>query len=162
MLSRFLVPRSVPRSVARRPRGFAPLAAARTWGEFDRLFDQLWRGPGAAGPAGFQPRIDVHEDEDEIRVRAELPGLEEKDFRVSVEADLLSIEGEKREEHEEQREGCAHLETRCGSFRRVIRLPWEVEYDSVQAAYKNGILTVTLPKPAAARPQVREIPVSAG
>ncbi len=132
---------------------------------FDDLFDELWRGFGVAPVSGalpgFTPRIDVRETDEEITVTAELPGLEEKDFEVLIEDDVLTLKGEKRAEHEEEREGLRHLETRSGSFQRRLRLPEGVDTDAVKATFKNGALTVSLPRREEARPQVRTISVTA-
>jgi HSP20 family protein len=108
----------------------------------------------------FTPRLNVRETEDEIVVTAELPGVEEKDFEVSLEADVLTIKGEKRTEHEEEHEGFRHVETRSGRFERRLVLPSEVEEDKVKATYKNGVVTVTLPKVAEPRPEVHAIPIN--
>lgn len=128
---------------------------------FDRLFDEMWGGSGydSARAVGFSPRVDIHEAESEYRITAELPGLEEKDFDVHVEGGVLTLKGEKRDERREERKGYRHLETVAGSFERRFQLPSEVDLDAVAATYKNGVLTVTLPKAAEARP--RTIPVSA-
>lgn len=132
---------------------------------FDTLFDELWRGFGASPLRadtlpGFTPRVDVRETDEELVVTVELPGLEEKDFEVSLDDDVLTLKGEKRSEHEEEREGYRHMETRSGSFERRLRLPAAVDADAVKAGFKNGVLTVTVPKPEEARPEVRRIPVS--
>ena len=90
----------------------------------------------------FQPRIDVRETDAEIAITAELPGLEEKDFDVSIEADVLTLKGEKRTESETAREGWRHVETTSGSFERRILLPEGVDPEAVKAMYKHGVLTV--------------------
>jgi HSP20 family protein len=127
--------------------------------EFDRLFDDMWGGRGEAPALGFSPRVDIHEDEAEYRITAELPGLEEKDFDVHLEGGVLTLKGEKRDERSEEREGCRHVERVAGRFERRFQLPAEVDPDAVTASYRNGVLTLTLPKVAEARP--RTIPVTA-
>jgi HSP20 family protein len=129
--------------------------------EFDSIVDDLWRGFGleSARGVGFTPRVDVQEDEAEYRITAEMPGLEEKDFEVHLEGDLLTIKGEKRDERKEGRKGYRHVETVAGSFERRFHLPGEVEADKIAASYKNGVLTVTVPKAEVARP--RTIAISA-
>jgi HSP20 family protein len=131
--------------------------------EVDRLFDELWRGfgvaPRAVAPA-FQPRIDLRETDAEIAITAELPGLEDKDFEVSIEADVLTLKGEKRTDSETTREGWRHVETTSGSFERRILLPEGVDPEAVKAVYKHGVLTVTVPKPAAAQTVVRTVPIT--
>lgn len=130
------------------------------FGSFDRAVEGLWRGLGAAAPpmpAGFAPRIDVVEREAEYLVTAELPGLEEKDFQLEVHQNLLTLSGEKRAEHEEGK-GWRWSERAYGRFRRSVQLPAEVAADKASAAFRNGVLTVTLPKTEHAR--VRQIPVT--
>jgi len=127
----------------------------------EQLFDDLWSGfdfaPSRAARAGaFAPRVNVHESEEEMVVTAELPGLEEKDFEVSLEEDVLTIKGEKSTRHESQR----HVETLSGRFERKLVLPAGIDPDGVKADYRNGVLTVTLPMPPEARPEVRTIPVT--
>ncbi len=144
--------------------------ALRGVGSFDELFDNFWCGFEAADPAwpvgktahAFTPRVNVRETDEEIVVSAELPGLEEKDFDISLEDDVLTVKGEKRSEHEEKREGFQHLESVSGSFERRLRLPCDVDADSVKATYKNGVVTVVLPKRAEERPEVRTVPVTNG
>ena len=118
-------------------------------------------GPGLRDALpGFSPRIDVRETDEELILTAELPGLEEKDFEVSVDEDVLSLKGEKRSEHEEEGGGYRHVETRSGSFERRLRLPAPVDADAVKAGFKNGVLTVTVRKPEPARPELQRIPVT--
>ena len=152
--------------IPRRPRRSAVPAVREVRG-FDDLVDELWRGFGLAPvrleedfPRGFTPRMDVKEEEEAIVVSVELPGLEEKDFDVSLEKDVLTIKGEKRTEHKEERKGFRHLETATGSFERRLRLPCEVDPDRVTASYKNGIVSVVLPKPPEAMQKTRTIPVT--
>lgn len=131
----------------------------------DELFEDLWRGFGAGLAGGetlpaFSPRIDVRETDEAIVLSAELPGLEEKDFEVCIDDDVLTLKGEKRSEHQEAREGHRYVETRSGAFQRRLRLPAEVDPDAVKASFRNGVLTVTVPKPEEAIPGVRRVPVS--
>jgi HSP20 family protein len=132
------------------------------FGSFDRVVDGLWRGLGASvpAPAGFAPRIDVVEREGEYLVTAELPGLEEKDFHLEVHGNALTLTGEKRVEREDERKGWRWSERSYGSFRRSIQLPDDVASDKASAAFRNGVLTVTLPK--AEHAKVRHIPVTTG
>ena len=156
-MNRVLVPRIRTRAV--RP------AQSHWLGDFDRVFDGLWRGFGddtspVATPATLAPRMDYHETDTEIRIAAELPGLEEKDITVSLEEGVLTIQGERSEEKREDEEGFSHVETFRGSFHRALRLKTEVDEDAVKAAYKNGVLTVTLPKVPEVKPEIRTIPVT--
>lgn len=128
------------------------------------LFEDVWRDFGLATRAGsgsaFAPRVNIEETEEEIRVTAELPGLSEKDFGVSLEDDVLTLKGEKKLESEEKREGLYHVERSSGSFHRAFRIPWEVAPEAVQASFERGVLKVTLPKPENRRSEPRTIPVT--
>ena len=153
----------VPRRSARAAR---PLGAG-LFGDFDRLFDEFWSAPGSlasrpATPTAVAPRMDYNESEDTIRLRAEMPGLDEKEIEVSLEEGVLTIKGEHVEESEgkDDEKGFQHVETYRGSFYRALKLPTDVDENAVLATYKNGILTVTLPKRPEAKPEVRSIPVS--
>lgn len=126
------------------------------WLETGDLFGPLDRGL----VGGFVPRIDVLEREAEYLVTAELPGLEEKDFQLEVHGNALTLSGEKRSELEQERKGWRWAERSYGSFRRSIQLPTDVASDQASATYKNGVLTITLPKAEHAR--VRHIPVTSG
>jgi len=144
-----------------------PMAALRN--EMDRLFDDFGRsfagfglaeGWPAAG-AAFAPSVDVDENDDALRITAELPGLDEKDLELSLDRDVLTLRGEKRREHEEEREGRYHSERVYGSFERRLPLPCEVEADGARAEFRKGVLHVTLPKAADARRRRVQIPVNA-
>lgn len=130
--------------------------------EVNRLFDDVFRGFGLVpfgnpGATGGWPQIEIVEDDRELRVCAELPGLEERDVEVLLEDGVLTIQGEKRAERED--EGRRFSERFYGRFMR--RLPvGEVDEDRVQASFRNGILTVTLPKAATALGRTRRIPIN--
>ncbi len=155
----------VPRRITHPVRRLAPFAFAR---ELDRMLDDVWRGFGtpAAGvaPESFSPRVDIRETEGEILIAAELPGLDEKDLVVSLEEGVLTVKGERKHESEDgdEEKGRRHVESVRGRFHRAFRLPEEVDAASVKAAYKNGILSVTLPKLPQEKPEVRHIPINAG
>ena len=136
-----------------------PFAALRS--EMNALFDDFFPGAGeATGPWGaFMPRIDVKETDGEIRVTAEMPGIEEKDVEISLDGDMLTIKGEKKEEKEEKGEESYRLERSYGSFRRSVALPCAVNADKASAKYKQGVLTIALPKAAEAKKKT--IPVKA-
>lgn len=142
-------------------RSFFPLQR-----EMNRIFDDFFRGwdltpPGAAeGRFGFfQPSIDVKQNENEIAVKAELPGLDEKDIEVLLTDDALTIRGEKREEKEEKGKTYYHMERSYGSFNRVIPLPAGVDQKKVQAQFKNGVLSITLQKTQEAKAKGKKIPI---
>jgi HSP20 family molecular chaperone IbpA len=112
----------------------------------------------------FLPALDVSDEEKEILVTAELPGLEEKDFEVTLEDDMLTIAGEKRSDRSEKEEGGTWTERCYGSFERRIPLPYEVDLDTAHAVFKKGVLKLRLPKrePTPPRAKARVIPVEAG
>jgi HSP20 family protein len=147
--------------IPRAPRRSA-LPALRGLREFDDLFDELWRGFGAAPlqarpAAGCALPLDVHETAEALIVSAEVPGLAQKDFEVSLEGDVLTLKGEKRSEPGEAREGTRWLERWSGSFERRLALPFPVDAERVRATLRDGVLEVVLPKPA---PAVRRVPVT--
>lgn len=137
--------------------------------EINRMFDEFFRDPFAPlsmrGPVTmteFIPRVDVVESDKDFKVTAELPGMDASDIQISLEEDDLVLSGEKKSEHEETQEGYHRLERRYGSFQRVIPLASEVDESKVEAQFKNGVLTVTLPKTPAAVKTARKIEVKPG
>lgn len=120
--------------------------------EMDALFDGFVSDFGEPTRAleAFNPSIDVKENDKEIRITAELPGVEENDVEISVSGDALTIKGEKKEEREEKGEERYRLERSYGAFRRSFSLPAEVDPDKATAHFAKGVLTVTLPKTAQA------------
>ena len=131
----------------------------RPGSSLDRLVEDLWRTSAVPTAPGFAPRLEVVEQESEFLVTAELPGLEEKDFQLEVHGNVLTLRGEKRSETSGEQKGRHFTERVYGEFRRAIELPVEVASDKASASFKNGVLTVTLPKAEAAK--VRHIPVNA-
>lgn len=141
-----------------------PFAAFRR--EMDRLFEDFVEGfdgrNSALTPWGTTtPQLDIHENEKEVVVKAELPGLDEKDFEVTLAGDLLTIKGEKRYEHDEKDGERHYVERRYGAFSRSVRLPFEAGEQDVSAEYDKGVLTVRIPKPAEAQNKVKRIEVKA-
>ncbi len=127
--------------------------------EMNRLFDDALRGgavqagsQGGQGGAMLAPHMDVSETDKDVRLQAELPGVNEKDIEVSLNDDVLTIRAEKRQERREERQGTHFSERSYGTFQRSLRLPFPVSQDQVQATFENGVLSVTLPK---AQPQER-------
>lgn len=127
-------------------------------GEFDRLFDEFFGGFGLAPSGPFVPQVDVVEGDREIKVSAELPGLDEKEVEVTLSNNVLTISGEKKEEKEDRGKNYYRMERSYGSFQRSISVPLEVDTGQVEATFKQGVLTITLPKTAAAQKRKR-IPV---
>lgn len=127
--------------------------------EMNRLFDEAFRDFGMTpfGRMGTWPSVEVAENEREVRVTAELPGLEEKDVEVLLQDRVLTIRGERKVEREDQERQFS--ERYYGRFERRIPLDVELEADKVTAEFKNGVLTVTLPKSAQAMERAKRIPI---
>jgi len=138
--------------------------------EVNRLFDDVFRGfdlPSSFGSFGFArslgnggswPRLDVNDKDNEIIVTAEVPGLAEKDIEVLLEDGVLALRGEKKAQTEDK--GRHFSEHFYGRFERRLDLGAEIDQDKVQAAYANGMLTITLPKTERAQSKARKIPVN--
>jgi HSP20 family protein len=107
----------------------------------------------------LNPRIDVYESEDAIELSAELPGVEQGDVDVSVLEGVLTVKGEKKSVRESD-EGARVVERSYGSFTRSFRLPENVDADNIAATFKNGVLTLSLPKVAEQKPEPRKIEVA--
>jgi HSP20 family protein len=118
--------------------------------EMNRLFDDFFgRDFGIEpfrGPGQWVPALDVSESDKAVLVKAELPGLDVKDVEVSIAGNVLTLRGEKKEEKEEKAKNYHRVERSYGAFERAVQLPCPVKGDLVQATFKNGILTVELPK----------------
>ena len=149
------------------PRRAACLGAPTFLGSLlnlDRFFDDLPltdRPAFATGGRSFAPAVNVEETEDELRFSAELPGLEEEDFEVTTDGDLLTIKGEKKFESTSDDDGRKRIERSRGSFERSFRVAWEIDPETVKAVYKNGVLDLVIPKPEEEQPRARTIPVTA-
>jgi HSP20 family protein len=125
---------------------------------FYRDIDNLFRRD-----AGFSvsPAIDIAEKDKAFEVTAELPGLDAKDIDLQLSDGVLTIKGEKTEEKEERSKDRYVSERRYGSFRRSLQVPASVDADKIEASYKSGVLTVTLPKSAEAQKTQKTIPIAA-
>jgi HSP20 family protein len=122
--------------------------------EMDRLFDSFLGGvpsltslrQGFSGAQVMTPTLDVKENEKEIVVKADLPGMDEKDINLTIHNGVLSLRGEKKSEHTDERENYHVMERSYGSFQRSIRLPDTIDEDKAEARFDKGVLTITLPK----------------
>lgn len=149
------------------PRYSDPFSALRA--EMDSLFDSFMGGLpafsgmfGTSGGGGFTltPHIDVRETDKEIVVEAELPGINEKDISLALQDGVLTIRGEKKHEHDEEKENYRMMERRYGSFQRSLRLPDTVDEDKVEASFDNGVLKIKVPKRPEAIGKQRTIPIT--
>lgn len=130
--------------------------------EVNKLFDDFSGTDffSFAAKSGFQaPSIDVVENDKAFKVKVELPGMEQKDIEVSVNGNYLTIKGEKKEATEEKDENYIRRECACGCFQRTIALSELANAEKAQATFKNGILTVEVPKKAEAVTQTKKIEV---
>ncbi|MFW5729492.1 MAG: Hsp20/alpha crystallin family protein [bacterium] len=149
-------------AIRRRNEGYNPMTEFdRLRNEMSRLFDDDWLTgfPGAAGRLAV-PAVDVCENENDVEVRAELPGVEMKDVDVSVSANVLTIRGEKKGTDEKKAGDYYHRESWQGTFQRTITLPDTVNPDKVDAKMKDGVLRLTFPKKEEVKP--RQISIKAG
>ncbi|OFX33621.1 MAG: hypothetical protein A2Z07_04415 [Armatimonadetes bacterium RBG_16_67_12] len=126
----------------------------------DRLFEDFFsRRPRTAGPLVWQPAVEVFETDNEIVVKAELPGIDPKSVSVTVTGDGLGIKGEAKVEHEEKARNYYRRELRYGSFQRTIPLPTEVKSEDTKASFKHGILEVKVPKAERVKPKAVKVEV---
>jgi len=128
--------------------------------EMDRIFDEFGFGRGwlaprfgrgsmsrSAGVENWAPQLEVAERNNELVIRADLPGMKKDDISVDVADDAVTISGERKHEHEEQRGGVVRSERSYGSFCRVVPLPQGAMADQAKASFKDGVLEVTIPAP---------------
>lgn len=170
-MAKALVPwrgKTDPQPPAKREDLYDPFVTFRR--EVNRMFDDVFHGvfdgfgSRALSPyfdswSGAPPTMDVEETEREIVISAELPGLDHKDFEVTVSGDVLTLKGEKKEERERKHRDAHYVERRFGFFSRSVRLPFEVKNEKVYAHYDKGVLTIRIPKPAQLQRPVRRINV---
>jgi HSP20 family protein len=135
---------------------FSPLY--RLQQDFDRIFNATQSSQVDENPVAFVPPVDVREDENSLTVVVELPGVSKEDVHVSLHDGVLAITGERKPEQEPKNGGYHLRERSFGRFQRTLRVNLPVNEDSVKAAYKEGVLTVTLPKTPEAKP--RQIDIS--
>jgi HSP20 family protein len=115
--------------------------------EMNRLFHQLApNGNGDSELMAFMPSAELEDTPNAIHLKLEIPGLEAKDLDIQVTAQSVSISGERKSETKTEEQGVVRSEFRYGKFERIIPLPVQVKNDAAQAEYKNGILTLNLPK----------------
>jgi HSP20 family protein len=128
-----------------------------------RLFEDFFNdfpffGSSLDGRDHWTPSVDIMEKDGNLILRAELPGLTEKDIDLKIEGDILTLRGERKMESEDDKGTYHRMESCYGSFTRSFRLPDTVDYEKINAEYKNGVLKVTMPQKPEVKP--REIPVS--
>jgi len=147
------------------PQTWRPFESLRC--EIDRLFDDFdgdsWRSPFRRIEAAFGnvPAVDVTETDKAYEIAAELPGMDEKNVEVKFANDVLTIKGQKQDEKEETKKDYYMHERSFGSFERSFAVPDGVDTDKIDATFKKGVLTVTLPKSAEAQKAAQKITVKA-
>jgi HSP20 family protein len=144
-------------------RTLAPWGFGNFQKDMERLFDRMgmaeWDPPAMRTLGDFTPTLDFAENKDAFVVKAEIPGIDPQDITVSLENQMLTLKGEKSHEKEQKDEQYYRMERAYGTFARTVRLPAAVDGSKVTAAFKNGLLTVTLPKAPEAKGST--IPVKA-
>lgn len=145
--------------------------------EMDKMFEKLMTGEmtsmpslaagrdgwfGDFSPRSFTPSIDIADEKKYIKVNADLPGMSVDDIQLDVHDGALVIRGEKKIEKSSEEDGYYRTERAYGAFHRVIPIPAEVDADHAEAEFRNGVLTVRLPKLAAKAEEAKRIPVAAG
>jgi HSP20 family protein len=128
----------------------------------NRLFDSFFgRREGSAGAAygsrRWIPPMDLVETDENLVLRADLPGVNEDEIEIEVKDGVLTVSGERKAQHEEKREGFHRVERSFGRFSRALELPKGVEADSIEASFERGVLEVRMPKPAERKPTRIEI-----
>jgi HSP20 family protein len=123
--------------------------------EIDRLFEEPFGflAPSTGFFEGWTPAVDIYEDKDKYTVKAELPGMKKEDIDVSLDGNTLTISGERKEEQEKKEEEGYRSERFFGRFQRSVTLPATVQANKIEAAYKDGVLTIVVPKSEEAKPK---------
>ncbi len=135
----------------------------RIWGgmtkDIDSVFDSFFRTPAfrSTCDCDFTPRIDIVDGKDSVNINVELPGMKKDGIQVTVDENILTISGERKDEHEEKDKNYIRCERSYGSFSRSFTLPDDVNSEKIKADYKDGILTVNLAK--VEKPKPKEITV---
>lgn len=160
-------PQSANRPMMRRPDDSDPFLPLRR--QMSRLFDDFFSGPMfprlpgmSAAPAlavVVTPQIDVSETDKDIQIAAELPGIDPKDVEITLADDVLTIRGEKQAQREDNERDYHLSERTYGTFARYLRLPFHADPRQIRAAFKDGVLTLVIPKPEEAQQKVHRIAV---
>ena len=128
--------------------------------DLSRAFDRYFDDPGRATERTWAPPLDVYETKDDLVMTVELPGVKEKDVRLSIVGEVLSLRGQRVPNSEVREENYHRIERWSGSFERHIQLPISVQADKVRATYRDGVLEIRLPKVEEVKP--REIKIEVG
>ncbi len=132
---------------------------ARMQEDLGRVFDDRWTVRSSES-VGWTPAVDIYEDEEALTLRFELAGVEPKDVDIRFENGTLTLKGERKLELEDRRDNYHRIERQYGSFTRGFSLPATVDAEKIKAESRNGVLVVTLPKKAEAKPKSIQVKVS--
>lgn len=129
---------------------------------FDRYsramnFPMRWRGGSALEAGDWSPKVDISETDNHFQIIAEIPGISRDDVKINIENNILTIQGERKEEKEEKGQRFHRIERYFGSFSRSFSLPHYVDENHVEATFKDGLLTLQIPKTEAAKPKSIEV-----
>lgn len=138
--------------------------------EMDRLFDDVFRGLGISlfrsemfsplNDAGLlKPQVDIGASDKEYTITVEVPGVDEKDVNVEIADNAMRISGEKKQEKEENDKNYYRIERSYGVFQRVLSLPEDADQDGIKAAFKNGVLTIKMPRKSLPKSHVKKIAI---
>ena len=128
--------------------------------EMDRMFENFFGSGADVGESSltWYPSVDIKETKDDFVLMAEVPGMAKDDIKINISENTLTVKGEKKEEKKEDDQNYHRVERRYGTFQRSFTLPIQVQGNKVKAAYKDGVLTITLPKKEEVKP--KEIPIT--
>ncbi len=131
--------------------------------DMNRMFDEFFRGDVLADETFFgrdwSPAVDVVENNDSYILKAELPGMNKDDVKITLENNILTIRGEKKNEMEKKEQNVHRVERSYGMFERSFTIPGSIKANEIDAQYNNGILTLTLPKAEEAKPKLIDVKV---
>lgn len=127
--------------------------------DMDRLFKTFFSGFPEDREGLWTPIVDIEEDKDTITVKAEVPGMNKDEIKVTVRDNVLSISGERKQEKETKEKTYHRIERTYGKFNRRITLPTSVGADKIKATYKDGVLSITLPKPESVKPKQIDVEI---
>nr|WP_320009401.1 Hsp20/alpha crystallin family protein [uncultured Desulfobulbus sp.] len=137
--------------------------------DIDTLFDQFFAGWGMPelNPWGgigadtlLKPKVDLSAADTQYQLSVEIPGVNEKDITIDIRQNTMTIRGEKRQTKEEKEKNYYRIERSYGAFQRILSLPEDVDQDTIEATFKNGVLTVTMPRKAIAEGEAKQVAIT--
>ena len=139
--------------------------------EVDRLFENAFRGfgvspfradvfPSMTGAGLLKPQVNIGATDNEYSITAEVPGVDEKDVKVEIANNTMTIRGEKKQEKEEKDKNYYRIERSYGSFQRVLSLPEDADQENIKATFKKGVLTIQMPRKDVPKEEVKQIRIN--